>query len=352
MLRSGLQLVKGHVLIRVDDRGAAYPLRIDPLIQQAELTGSDGAAGDLFGDSVAISGNTMAVGAPHHKVGSNTEQGAVYVFTMPTSGWAGATQTAELTASDGAEDDLLGWSVAISGDTVIAGAPSHAVKGGRGAAYVFTMPVSGWRNAPQTAELTDSSAGANDFGWSVAVAGETAVVGAPFNTVEGNFEQGAIYEFTMPAAGWADMTQTAELTAAGGVKDDHLGYSVAVAGETIVAGAPIHKVGSNNLQGIAYVYTMPALGWEDATQNAELTASDGGERDGFGGAIAVSGDTVVVGATGHKVGANPEQGAVYEYTMPTSGWINAPHQTAELTASDGAIASLLLGLYDDDGLPR
>ena len=175
VLRSWLELVRARVLIRVDDRGATYPLRIDPFIQQAELTASNGAEGDRLGWSVAVSGDTIVAGAPFQTVGANAKQGAAYVFVMPASGWASATQTAELTASDGAAGDALGFSVAVSGDTIVAGAPGHKVGSdpGQGAAYVFAMPAPGWTGSlTQTAELTVSNgADGEELGSSVAVSG-------------------------------------------------------------------------------------------------------------------------------------------------------------------------------------
>src|SRR5579884_2381082 len=115
-----LGLDHGRIEIEISDRSARYPLTVDPTLSQAaELTASDGAAGDLMGESVAVSGSTIVVGAPDHQVGANPQQGAVYVFTKPASGWANATQTAELTASDGAASDMLGFSVAISGQTIV-----------------------------------------------------------------------------------------------------------------------------------------------------------------------------------------------------------------------------------------
>ena len=110
------------------------------MTQTAKLTASDGMADDNFGDSVAISGNTLVVGALNATVGGNPAQGAAYVFTEPSSGWADTTQTAKLTASDGAAGDCFGCSVSISGNTVVVGAVSATVIGdnvGPGAAYVF-----------------------------------------------------------------------------------------------------------------------------------------------------------------------------------------------------------------------
>jgi len=336
-LRSWLQLIGGHVLIRIDDRGAAYPLRIDPFIQQAELSASNGAEGDQLGYSVAVSGSTIVAGAPFHKVGTNLYQGAAYVFTPRSGKWANATQTAELTASDGAEEDSLGYSVAISGDTIVAGAPYHAVGSNirQGAAYVFTMPAGGWENTTQTAELTASDGAENDqLGYSVAIAENTVVAGAPFHKVSSDANQGAAYVFTTPPGGWANTNQSAELTASDGAENDQLGYSVAIAENTVVAGAPRHMVGSNTSQGAAYVFTMPAGGWENTTQTAELTASDGGQSDQLGSSVAISDGTIVAGAPYHDLGSNLFQGMTYLFTPAGGGWANAT-QTEELSAADG-----------------
>jgi hypothetical protein len=403
-LPARLQLHGGRVLVRVDDRGARYPVRIDPFVQQAELTAGDGVGGDEFGYSVAVSGNTVVVGAPEHEVGSNKQQGAVYVFEMGAGGWADATQTAELTDSTGeAGDELgyavaisgntiaagepagseilhdsnprsesqgtvdvftttgswaststpnsrltesavtdvlggeLGWSVAISGKTIVAGAPFDGIHGDpEGVAFVFVEPGGGWSGAhTQTAELTESDpSGADHFGTSVAVSGNTVAVGALFFV--GGGHQGAAFVFTEPVGGWKDMTQNAELGAsspnlAGG---DELGASVAVSGNTVVAGAFNHKVGQESGQGTAYVFAMPGGGWKDMTQTAELTSSEPLEGNALGFSVAISGNTIVAGAPSHQVCGNDDQGMVYTYTMPAGGWANMA-QTSELIASDG-----------------
>ena len=346
MLHASLALRAGHLQIRVDDRDAEYPVRVDPYVQQAELTSSDGAADDEFGGAVAVSGDTAVVGAPGHKVGANAGQGAAYVFVRPAAGWAHAVQTAELTASDGAPGDLLGNAVAISDDTIVAGSfHTVGVNIGQGAAYVFTKPATGWANATQTAELTASDGAPNDLLASIAVAisGDTVVAGSENRTVatsggDTNFEQGAVYVFVRPRTGWRNATQTAELTASDGAAQDFLGGAVAVSGDTIVAGAPGHSDGSNARQGAAYVFVQPLTGWATAAQTAELTASDGAPQDGLGDAVAISGDTIVAGAPEHQVGLD-HQGAAYVYTRPFFGWQNRT-QTAELTASDGATGDL------------
>ena len=134
-----------------------------------------------FGVSVSISGNTVVVGAPSATVGSNSDQGAAYVFTEPGSGWANMTQTAKLTASDGDGSRRfrqLGFDQRQHGGGRSDGATVGS--NGQGAAYVFTEPGSGWANMTQTAKLTASDGAAgDDFGSSVSISGNTVVVGAP-----------------------------------------------------------------------------------------------------------------------------------------------------------------------------
>ena len=315
-LPARLELHGGTLLIRVDDRGARYPVTVDPLVQQARLTASDGAAGDQFGLSVAVSGDggTVAAGVPYATVGANEDQGAVYVFTKPASGWASETQAAKLTASDGTAGDSLGWSVAVSGDggTVAAGVPGAAVGANQeqGAVYVFARPASGWASETQRAELTAPVGAGDQVGFSVAVSGDgsTVAAGAPST---------AVYVFTRPASGWARETQAAKLTHpdAGG----QVGWSVAVSGDgsTVAAGVPFAAAGPNEAPGAVYVFTRPASGWASETQAAKLTASDGATGNWLGFSVAVSGDggTVAAGAPYATVSVNAQR-AVYVFTRP------------------------------------
>jgi hypothetical protein len=415
-LRAWLQVRDGRVLVRVADRGARYPLRIDPTVQQAELDPSDGAGcsgncGDQFGYSVATSGNTVVVGSPFHEANSQVHGGAVYVFQKPAAGWASATQTAELTdsalgghvelgysvaissdgdtivagapagseiagngvnsqgtvdvftatggwaststpvarltvaGSPGTESTLggeLGWSVAISGTTIVAGAPYDATNPSFGEAYVFVMPPGGWVSGTQVAELSASDPsnpnGDEYFGWSVGVSGATIVVGAWHQAAPGGVNaSGEAYVFTMPPGGWANATQTAKLTASDPGGSDEFGWSVAASGSTVVVGAPNHEVGSKPGQGAAYVFVMPTAGpWVNAMQTAELSASDGQAGDELGYSVAASGNTIVAGARARQVEAHVSQGAAYAWTEPSGGWVTTSATSAELTAGDGS----------------
>ena len=336
--------------LRVDDAGARYPLLIDPLVQtepgKAKLTASDGEADGQFGRSVAISGDTVVVGA-----GSDDSLGTAYVFVEPADGWFGQlTETAKLTASDGEAGDDFGLSVSISGDTVVVGARQD----GKGSSYVFVKPAGGWGgNLTETAKLTASDTTIY-FGWSVAISGDTLVVGAFFS----NSQQGSAYVFVEPHGGWeGNLTETAKLTASDGEAGDWFGWSVAISADTLVVGARF----DDNGQGSAYVFVEPGGGWGGSlTETAKLTASDGEGGDWFGSAVAIDVETAVVGATLDDVGGNLQQGSAYVFVEPGGGWGGSVTETAKLTASDGAAMdwfgsavsvlgrTVVVGAYADD----
>jgi hypothetical protein len=271
--------------------------------QQAELTASDGAQDDYFGLSVALAGDgsTALVGAE----GKNGYTGAAYVFVRSGTNW---TQQAELTASDAAQGDQFGWSVALAGDggAALVGAPGHRT----GVAYVFVRSGTTWT---QQAELTPGDGAPYDaFGASVALAGDggAALVGAP--------GRGAAYVFVRSGTTWA---QQAELTPG----YDAFGASVALAGDGSIAlvGAP----GPNIRTGAAYVFVRSGTTW---TQQAVLTLGDGAQHDFFGASVALAGDgsIALVGAYGHNLGI----GAAYVFVRSGTTWA----QQAELTSGDGA----------------
>ena len=336
-LAAWLQLEGSRLLIHVADRGARYPLRIDPLVQAAKLTASGAVENDLLGWSVAVSGNTVFAGAPWSNIGANEHQGAVYVFSEAGGGWSSETQVAKLTASDGAAYADLGESVAVSGNTVFAGAPraTIGVNEQQGAVYVFSEPGGGWSNETQAAKLTASDGvKGSRLATSLAGSGTTVVAGDPTAKVGANEGQGTAYVFTEPGGGWSNETQAAKLTASDGAASVNLGESVGVSGSTVVAGAPQAKVGENERQGAAYVFSEPGGGWSNETQTAKLTASDGASANLLGSSVAVAGATVLAGAPQAKIGTSKNEGAAYVFTEPGGGWSNEI-QAAKLTASGG-----------------
>jgi hypothetical protein len=338
VLRSWLQLAGDRLLIRVDDRGASYPLRVDPFVQQSELSDKAGSPGEEFGEAVAVSGRTLVVGTIQHMAAStDVESGAAYVFTAPASGWAQAHQTAILQAPRGQSEEEFGHSVAISGNTIVIGAPFREVgrHSGQGAVYVFVKPPSGWRRATATAELTAARGAADEFfGESVAISGNTVLVGAPGRKVGKHAAQGTVDVFAMPRIPRTGTPrQLAELTAPDGQANDALGISVAISGRTVVAGADLHRVGETAEQGVAYIFAGRATGWSNARETAQLTDERGEARELFGRTVAIWQNTVVVGAP-DRGGENVEQGAAYVFVKPATGWVGSLTQTAALTASD------------------
>jgi hypothetical protein len=333
-LRAWLELRGARLLLKIEDRTARYPLVIDPYVQVAKLTASDGQEGDSLGNSAAVAGDTIVVGAPFVTVNGFTDSGAVYVFVKPASGWANMTQTAKLTASDVGTTGIsfLGVPVAISGKTIVAGAYSETIGSNfeQGAVYVFTEPAGGWADMTETAKLTASDGAANDrFGCGTSIDGGTIVIGACQATIGSNTNQGAGYVFLKPAGGWQTTSGfAAKLTALDGAANDFFGISTAIGNGTAV-------IGSLQGPGALYVYATPAGGWTNMTQTAKLTTSDGLQGDELGYSLSIDSGVVLAGAPLATVGGNVEQGAAYVFEEPAGGWADMT-QTAKLTAPHGA----------------
>jgi FG-GAP repeat protein len=338
---------------------------VTQLVQQGYLKASNTNADDVFGQNVALAGDTLVVGAYQERssaVGVNGNQadnsepnaGAVYVFTRTAGLW---TQQAYLKASNTNAVDGFGYSVALSGDTLVVGAPwessnATGVNGNQsdnsalyaGAVYVFTRTAGVWT---QQAYLKASNTDAGDnFGINVTLVGDTLAVGAYEEAsnatgVNGNEADnsaplaGAVYVFTRTAGAW---TQQAYLKASNG--GGLFGYTLALAGEdTLAVGAPwegSNATGVNGndadtsapLAGAVYVFTRTAGAW---TQQAYLKASNTDAGDRFGQGLAIDGDTLVAGArfeASAASGVNGDQsdnsapiaGAVYVFTRTAGAW--------------------------------
>ena len=287
-------------------------------LQQAMLTAADGATGDTFGCSVAISGDTALVGAELPGTLGRANTGAAYVFTRSAGSW---TQQAKLIAADGATGDGFGLSVALSGETALIGAPGHAVEGkaNAGAAYVFTRSGGVWT---QEAELSSDGDAGDTFGVAVAVLGDTALVGAPRCDVAGQADAGAAYVFTRSGVAWA---QQAELRAAAGAALDGFGRSVALSGETALIGAPGHTTAGQVAAGAAYVFARSGAVW---AQQAALTAASGATDDWFGHSVALFGEAALIGAPYHDVAGHASGGAAYIFLCSGGVWAQQAELTA------------------------
>jgi len=328
-LTAWLQISGNELWLRVDDTGAQYPLVVDPFVQQAKLTASAAASVTRFGISVGVSGDTIVVGTVSDQTSSTG--GSAHVFVRPAGGWnAALTESAKLIVSGGTAGDGFGQSVAISGDAIVVGAPGADAL--QGAAYVFVKPARGWSGTlTQSAKLTASDATPQGvFGSVVAASGDNIVV-AP----DANSGQRTAYVFVKPVAGWTGtLTENARLTVSGPVVLDFFGVSLAVSGDTVVVGA------SDSIAlerpGAAYVFVKPVAGWTGTlTENARLTASDSVEGNEFGFSVAVGTDTIA--AVGFANPFTPQESTVtYAFVKPGGGWSGDLTENARLIASDGA----------------
>ena len=307
-----------------DDRGfntgSAYVFeRVDGVwMLAAKLTADDRAASDEFGFSVAIDGDTAIVGA-HQDDDLGSNSGSAYVFERVNGAW---TQAAKLTADDGAEDDLFGRTVAISGDTAIVGAYQDDDLGSNsGSAYVFERIGNEWT---QIAKLTALDGAAGDrFGSSVAIDGDTAVIGAHGDDDRGS-NSGSAYIYQRFGGSWFF---TQKLLPPDESADDQFGRAVAINGDTAVVGAQgDDDRGSNS--GSAYVFQREGNAW---TQAAKLTADDGTDDDFFGHSVTIDGDTAVVGAN-RDDDRGYDSGSAYVFEHIGNEWT----QIAKLTAPDGS----------------
>ncbi len=322
-LPTRLAVVDGRIRLSVDDAGAAYPVTIDPLIWtvQQQLQGSDTAAGDFFGRSVAVSGTTAVVGAFQANLPGKTGAGAAYVFVRSGTLWS---EQQKLTAADAAQDAAFGFAVAVSGDTAVIGAPgaTAAGKATAGAAYVYVRSGTTWT---QQQKLTASDAAVDDeLGDSVAIEGDTVLAGADFADVASKTDAGAAYVFVRSGTTW---TQQQKLTSSDGSDGDHLGQAVSLSGNTAALGAPYADAAGKTSAGAAYVFVRAGTSW---TQQQKLAATSPGAGDGFGGMAVVSGSTALIGAD-----AAGGSGAVYVFTRAAMTFTPLQSLTAPLGAKDG-----------------
>jgi regulation of enolase protein 1 (concanavalin A-like superfamily) len=393
----------GSLQLLVEERGARYPVTVDPIVQQAYLKASNTGGGDLFGLSVAVSGNTVVVGAPR-EAGSGTGvnapdnnlaggAGAAYVFVRSGTTWS---QQAYLKASNTGAEDEFGWAVAISGDTIVVGArfedgngrgvdpPDNNLVPEAGAAYVFVRSGTTWsQQAYLKASNTGLGADEGDrFGSSVAISDDTVLIGAPSEDGSGTGvdpmdndllnRAGAAYVFVRSGTSWS---QQAYLKASNTGVADQFGCSVAVHGDTVVVGAFDERGSGMGINppdddaafgaGAAYVFVRSGTTW---SQQAYLKGSNTngndhfGANDEFGFSVAVSGDTVVVGARLEGVNVlndslSRPSGAVYVFTRSGTTW----SQQAHLQASNGGVRddfgwsvavdgnTLIVGAFSEDG---
>ncbi len=328
-----------------DNIGAAYVYeRSGSGWQQvSKLTASDGEAGDFLGISVAVSGDTIALGAALDDNEKGADAGAVYIYVKPANGWAGAmTETLKLAAASGNADRGFGGSVALAGNTLVVGAPGKDSATTPGEVFVYQGSGATWS---QKAKLDVADLDGSDFfGAVLDFDGETIAVGA-FGK-DGN--KGAVYLYGKPAGGWSDKEHDAVLTADDGVANDYFGGSVAVDGATVLVGAN----GKDGKLGAAYLFGREGGNW---VQQAKLLSADGAAGDNFGYAVGVAGDTAVVSAS-HFM----EQGSesFYLFTRSGNSWVEqgkisdpdgkSGSKFAQSIAIDKSARSVVVGAFSAD----
>jgi hypothetical protein len=302
-----------------------------PSAIRAKLLPLDAGAPHTFGTAIAVSGNTALVGATTANGGPGNGTGAAYVFVKgPTGRWV---QQARLAASDpaGTAKENFGFSVALDGDTAVIGAPNRGTFpgdpfGGSGAAYVFHRSGTKWSQQAILTEIPSGGASGDFFGFSVAVSGGTVLASAVGTAIPGHeVNSGAVFEFVRSGAAWPQVAKFAGADTAAG---DAFGWDVALAGNTAVIGAPRNSPVN---PGAAYVFTKTGTGF---AQRAKLLPPDSQGGDQFGRSVALSGRTALVGAPG-CCAFDPQEGefrgAAYTFVHSGGRWVSR----AKLTARDG-----------------
>ncbi|HEX7828292.1 MAG TPA: FG-GAP repeat protein, partial [Thermoanaerobaculia bacterium] len=331
LLAGRLRPSGGGFTIEIDDREAVYPLTVDPLLTnlQAKLEGISigGEEWAQFGASVSISGNTAVIGAPWDDTAAGIQAGNAYVFVRDGETW---TQQAQLASSGIYREIYFGTSVAISGDTIVVGAPidvsavepTGEVRGGT--AYVFVRNGTTWT---QQARLS-SSAGVKTslFGSSVAIDADTILVGSYGDTTLAASGGGSVFVFLRSGTNWAQQARITDTVAPN--NGDGFGYSVALDGDTAVIGA-WHDDPNGGNAGSAFVYVRSGTTWN---VQAQLIAPATTEQSMMGSAVAVDGDTAVVGAPGDSTAAS-NTGSAHVFVRSGTTWA---HQ-AELVAADASV---------------
>jgi len=319
------------------DAGAAfvYTRSGSTWAQQAYLKAPNAEAGDNFGGAIAIDGDTIVVGAPAEDsnqtsvtngttASANNDAaaaGAAYVFRRTGTAWA---QEAYLKGSGIGAGANFGYAVAISGDTIVVGA--HGEASSAGATYVFKRSGTTW--AQEQRLTAPNGEGGDDFGISVAIGGDTVVVGAigessnqtavtngtTASADNSAASAGAAYVFKRSGTTW---TQEAYLKAANAEAGDTFGRSVAIGTDSIVVGAD----GEAGTQGAAYVFIRSGTSW---SQQAYLKATNASGGHNFGASVGIYGDTAMVGADG----VSSSSGAAYVFSRSGASWSQAAYLRA------------------------
>ena len=301
--------LKGHTAmlgaIRRDDKGQnagavfAFERDGDSWSQKQILTAVDAKGGDAYGQSIALTERFLVIGAPHSDA-PHKDSGSAYVYKRGRNAWQFHTK---LTAKDGAEGDLFGISVAIDGDTILVGADlNDEIAEKAGAVYAYKYDGKHWKSQ---GKLTAKDGADTDiFGVRVALYGNTALISARRDDIEGiGTDAGSAYIFERTKGKW---TQTQKLVAPDGKADDRFGRGVALNKETALISAMHHDVAGNNA-GALYVFKKQSGQWHFSSK---IVATDAVPEDRFGWNIDLANETAIIATPHHDKNGNAS-GAAY-----------------------------------------
>ncbi len=310
-----------------DRAGAAYVFRRvgTEWVEEQKLLASDGVLLDYAGCAVAIDGDTVLVGAFGATVGTFIDAGKVYVFKFDGTEWI---EEQILTASDAHTIQHFGWSLAIDGDVALIGADwDNEIGPYAGAAYIYNYDGSTW---VEQQKLLPSIGEANDvFAYAVAIEGDTAILTSPYDDHSGFVNAGTIFHFEFDGASWNE-TQT--LTASTAEAEGRYGVSVGLSGSRAVIGTHV---------GTAYTLLRTGGFWDEEQL---LTASDDTLFNSFGEAVSMFDETILVGRR-RSPEAGTNTGSAYVYELESGGWV----ETRKLMASEPQAGTHLGACVSTDG---
>ena len=310
------------------DSGIVYVYQIEgnDLLLKQKLGPKDPKNGERFGFAVDLSGDTLVIGAPFHGDGSGPEIGAVYVYVRDQGEFQ-----LQRTFFGELEKSLFGWSVAIDRDTIVVGIPLVRGFQSRGAAAIYVQQGKQWkRQATLWAKGADNAL----FGWSVAVSGNRVIIGAPYEQQQA----GAAYIFTHQGDKW---TKQLRLRASNMEENANFGFAVDIDVNRAVVGAPLEdSVGKD--AGAVYSFRREDDTWAEKARFTPKGVIQGElhkiwEGDAYGSSVAIArtGPYAVVGAPGdnlHRVPPNPS-GAVYVYDTEEDFLTPRPVESISLKAT-------------------
>ncbi len=302
----------------VKDTGSAYVYHLQgrKWAQLARLQREDGSPDDWYGGAVGLSGNRAVVGAFGYD-SPETNRGSAWTYVFDGAAWS---QEAQLLADDGTADDNFGSSVALSENVAIIGAINDDDTAPyAGSAYIYRYDGQTWLQEGKL--LASDGASVDNFGSSVAISGDAAIVGAP-NDGDRGPGSGSAYIYRFNGTNWS---QEAKFIASDGAAWDGFGSSVGISDSVAAVGA----LGDDILRGSAYVFRFNGESW---SEEQKLTASDGAPNDQFGAAVAMSNNALVVGARGVAANSGPDSGSAYVYLFDGASWA----EELTLRALDGA----------------